>query len=37
MRISKGFPPMPACGQAYKPEQIWQLIADTQSLRNQKD
>jgi mono/diheme cytochrome c family protein len=37
MRISKGFPPMPAWEQVYQPKQIWQVIAYIQSLRDQKE
>jgi mono/diheme cytochrome c family protein len=36
-RISSGAPPMPAWGRVYTPEQIWDLVAYIESLKNAKD
>lgn len=36
-RISNGFPPMPAWGQVYAREQIWDLVAYIQSLKTAKN
>jgi mono/diheme cytochrome c family protein len=33
-RISNGFPPMPAFKEIYTPEQIWNIIAYIQSLKD---
>jgi mono/diheme cytochrome c family protein len=32
-RITNGYPPMPAFGQVYSPEQVWEIVAFVQSMK----
>jgi len=32
-RITSGYPPMPAFGQVYTPEQVWGIVAFVQSMK----
>ena len=32
-RIINGYPPMPAFGQVYSPEQVWEIVAFVQSIK----
>jgi mono/diheme cytochrome c family protein len=36
-RISSGAPPMPSWGRVFTPEQIWDLVAYIESLKNLKE